>query len=444
MTGQGPGGGVPGGGVSGGGVSGGGVPGGEAPALRARTTAMVGLPDLLAEAGESGYLWREESGGIAATGVAAQIDLPGGLVDAVGVRDVLESLARIETIDEVGLPGCGPVAIGALPFDPAAGGHFVVPQRVVGVHEGRAWVTTLSPARDVRGVTDWRVEEPAWATGSPPDQFSLTASTPHSDWKAVVAGALDAIKRDELRKVVLARRVDITGNRPFVVSDVLGRLRALYPSCMIFSVEGFLGASPELLIRRTGALVESHPLAGTVARSGDARSDEALIAGLMGSEKARHEHQVVVDELSAALAPVCKELVIPESPTVMGLRNVSHLGTRISGRLAGDGGGALPSALELVARVHPTPAVGGSPTDAAIRYAAEVEGFDRGRYAGPVGWMDSRGDGAFALGIRCAEVSGARARIYAGNGVVSGSDPDEELAETQLKLQALLAALVRP
>lgn len=416
---------------------------GRAPAWRARTTALDSVPDLLAEAGESGYLWREEAGGIAATGVAAQIDLPGGLADSASVRDVLDYLAGIETVDEVGLPGCGPVVIGALPFDPAAGGHFVVPQRVVGTHGGRAWLTTVSPARGVRGVVDWRVEEPVRASGLPPDQFSLTASTPHSDWKAVVAGAVDAIKRGELRKVVLARRVDITGNRPFVVSDVLARLRALYPSCMIFSVEGFLGASPELLIRRTGDLVESHPLAGTVARSGDARSDEALIAGLMGSEKARHEHQVVVDELRAALAPVCKELVIPESPTVMGLRNVSHLGTRISGRLRG-GAGDAPSALELVARVHPTPAVGGVPTDVAIRYAAEVEGFDRGRYAGPVGWMDSRGDGAFALGIRCAEVSGARARIYAGNGMVAGSDPDEELAETQLKLQALLAALVRP
>ena len=422
--------------------------------LRAHTVALDGAPDLLAEAGESGYLWREEAGGLAATGVAAGIDLPGGLGDAAAIRDVLASLADIETVDEVGLPGCGPVVIGALPFDPAAPGHLMVPQRVVGCRDGRAWVTTVSPVESVPGVVDWRTEGPVRPSGSPPDHFSLTASMPHADWKAVVAGAVDAIKRGELRKVVLARRVDITGNRPFVVSDVLARLQALYPSCMIFSVDGFLGASPELLIRRTGDLVESHPLAGTVARSGDTRSDEALIAGLMGSKKARHEHQVVVDELRAALAPVCTELVIPDHPSVMGLRNVSHLGTRISGRLGAGAGraaegaasaaGGLPSALELVAMVHPTPAVGGNPTAAAIRYAADVEGFDRGRYAGPVGWMDSRGDGAFALGIRCAEVSGARARIYAGNGVVAGSDPDEELAETQLKLQALLAALVRP
>ena len=139
---------------------------------------------------------------------------------------------------------------------------------------------------------------------------------------------------------------------------------------------------------------------------------------------------------------MCAELDVPDQPSVLGLRNVSHLATHITGRL--DGRATPESALELVARVHPTPAVGGDPTEAAVRYLQEVEGFDRGRYAGPVGWVDARGDGAWAIGIRCAEVEGARARIFAGNGVVAGSDPADELAETQLKLQALLAALVRP
>jgi menaquinone-specific isochorismate synthase len=210
---------------------------------------------------------------------------------------------------------------------------------------------------------------------------------------------------------------------------------------MVSSVDGFIGASPELLIARTGDRVISHPLAGTVARSGDAHSDEALVAGLMASGKARAEHRVVIDVLRSALAPVCVELDVPEEPSVMSLRNVSHLATRITGRLAP----ATPeTALELVARIHPTPAVGGDPTPTALRYLVEVEGFERGRYAGPVGWVDARGDGAWAVGIRCAEVDGAHARIFAGNGVVAGSDPADELTETQLKLQALLAALVRP
>ncbi len=149
----------------------------------------------------------------------------------------------------------------------------------------------------------------------------------------------------------------------------------------------------------------------------------------------------MVDVLRAALAPVCDELDVPDRPSVLGLRNVSHLATRITGPArpahAADragAGGPRP----------PVPAVGGNPTAAAVRYLQEVEGFDRGRYAGPVGWVDARGDGAWAIGIRSAEVDGAQARIFAGNGMVEGSDPADELAETQLKLQALLAALVRP
>jgi menaquinone-specific isochorismate synthase len=211
---------------------------------------------------------------------------------------------------------------------------------------------------------------------------------------------------------------------------------------MIFSMGGFLGASPELLMSRVGDRIESHPLAGTVARSGDVHGDEAHAAKLMSSTKARHEHQVVVDVLREALSSVCDELTVPEQPSIVGLRNVSHLGTHIVGRLSA--GAAQPSALELVARVHPTPAVGGTPTETAIRYLQKVEGFDRRFYAGPVGWMDRRGDGAWAIGIRCAQVDGASAHLYAGNGIVAGSDPAEELAETQLKLQALLAAMVRP
>ena len=193
---------------------------------------------------------------------------------------------------------------------------------------------------------------------------------------------------------------------------------------------------------RYGPQVASHPLAGTVARSGDVHGDETLVATMMESPKARREHQVVVEAIASALRPLCAELDVPERPSVLGLRNVSHLGTHITGRLRA--GGPAPTALELVGRIHPTPAVGGTPTGAALRYLQKVEGFDRGRYAGPVGWVDQRGDGCFALGIRCAEMDGPRASIYAGNGIVSGSDPAEELAETQLKLQALLAALVRP
>jgi menaquinone-specific isochorismate synthase len=403
--------------------------------VRAVTVALPARPDLLAEAGEDGLLWRDEHGGIAGTGTARRVELPGGLADPESVAAVADLLGSIEVVDEVGVPGTGPVAIGALPFDPAEPGHLVVPRRVVGRRGERAWVTTIDG-----GAGD--DPPPAPRPGLSPDEFTLTPSMTHTEWRDTITGAVEAIGAGELTKVVLARRVDIRANRPFVVSEVLERLTSLYPSCMIFSVQGFLGASPELLIRREGDAVDSHPLAGTVARSGDTHGDEELVAALMASPKARHEHQVVIDAISSVLRSSCEQLDVPAQPSVMGLRNVSHLATHLTGRLAP--GPRRPSALDLVARLHPTPAVGGTPTEAAVRYLQKVEGFDRRCYAGPVGWVDARGDGAWALGIRSAEVDGATARIYAGNGIVAGSDPVEELAETQLKLQALLAALVRP
>jgi menaquinone-specific isochorismate synthase len=203
-------------------------------------------------------------------------------------------------------------------------------------------------------------------------------------------------------------------------------------------------------------------LAGTVARSGDPATDDALVAALMSSNKDRREHQLVVDQIAAKLRPLAS-LHVPEAPSVVALRNVSHLGTSIKGTLYHGAGGwadngapghsngknqgrsaALPTSLELAALLQPTPAVGGLPVDAAIQWQRDNEGFDRGCYAGPLGWVDRSGDGEWVLGLRSAHVSGNRAVMYAGNGIVVGSDPDAELGETQLKLQALLAALVRP
>ncbi|MGI8493282.1 MAG: isochorismate synthase [Acidimicrobiales bacterium] len=400
--------------------------------LVARTAPLDEPRDLLAS---GGLFWRDEETCLAGVGEAVRIELRGGMAD---VGAVGEALSGIEVDDEVGLPGCGAIAIGALPFDPASRGHLVVPRKVFGRSRGRAWVTTIGPA----GATD---EPPPVASpaGEAPDGFELSSPLPHAAWRRLIADAVGAIEACELDKVVLARRVEVSANRPFVIPDVLQRLVALYPSCMVFSIGGFIGASPELLMSRRVAAVASHPMAGTVARSGDSASDDALVAGLLGSAKDRQEHQFVVDTLAGALAPLCESLDVPATPSVLGLRNVSHLVTAITGRLAPTDG-RLPSALELVAGVHPTPAVAGTPTTEAVKYLQAVEGFDRGCYAGPVGWVDAAGDGRWAVGIRSAQVERAHATLYAGVGVVAGSDPDAELAETQLKLQALLAALVRP
>jgi menaquinone-specific isochorismate synthase len=455
--------------------------------LSARTTRLAGGRtgvgaadvdaadvDLLAAAGEDGLLWQHEGFGLAGRGVALRIDLPRGLSDAAAVAGVAGRLAAIgRGGDEVAGPGTGAVALGALPFVPGAPGTLVVPRVLLGRRDGEVWITTITGPGDGPPAARLAAQMTADALGGGavprpgPSEFTLTSMMDHEAWGALVAGAVARIGDGALGKVVLARQVDVRANRPFVTSDVVSRLLALYPMCMVFRIDGFLGASPELLIERRGAHVASHPLAGTIGRSGDLATDEALIAGLLASPKDRREHAYVIEGLRATLGPLCDDLDVPAKPTVLELRNVSHLATRLTGVLSaapggpggagGPGGGPgnagdgaahpglrVPSALQLVAQVHPTPAVGGTPTEAAVAYIGQVEGFDRGRYAGPVGWMDARGDGSWAIGLRSADVNGDHASMYAGAGVVAGSRPAAELAETQLKLQALLAALVRP
>ena len=398
--------------------------------LTARTVAVPAAEiDLLAFAGDDGLLFERDGHGLAGRGVALR----------VAAADASRVLSGIAAVDEVGRPGCGAVAIGALPFDPAAPATVVIPRRVVGRSpDGTAWRTTIE-AEDA-APSPAAGPSPVGEDGDPPDEFRLVAARPHREWLAVIAAAVEAIGRGRLRKVVLAREVTVEANRPIRQSHVLGRLRALYPSCMLYAVEGFVGASPELLVARAGDTVRSQPMAGTIPRSGDPVVDARLAAGLLASAKDREEHALVVDEVAAMLAAYCSSLDVPGTPAIIPLRNVSHLGTLLSGTLAA----GAPSALGLATRLHPTPAVAGTPTDDALAYITAVEGLDRGRFAGPVGWVDARGDGEWAVGVRSAELDGHRARLFAGAGVVADSEPDAELAETQLKLQALLAAIVRP
>lgn len=411
--------------------------------LVARTTALApcDVPDLLAVAGDGGMLWEHDGAGLAGRGVAVRIELPRGLADAPMVAAVL---GAIEVDDGVSQPGSGPVAIGALPFDPAAPGALVVPRVTVRRTANAAWMTVVSA--DEYDVGAARIIERAAATTSAaghtsaPDEFRLVASPPHAEWLGLLEAAIGAVTRGSFAKLVVAREVLVEANRAISPSRVLERLRALFPSCVAFAAGGFVGASPELLVRRTGAEFVSHPLAGTCGRSGDHDVDAAAAAALLASGKERLEHSLVVDAIAAGLRPDCAALAVPEAPDVVPLRNVLHLGTRIAGRLREP----PPTALELAARLHPTPAVAGTPTQDALEWLARNELVARGRYAGPVGWVDARGDGAFAVGIRSAELAGPTARLFAGVGIVPGSVPEAELAESQLKLQALLAAVVRP
>jgi isochorismate synthase len=198
-----------------------------------------------------------------------------------------------------------------------------------------------------------------------------------------------------------------------------------------------VGASPELLVSRRGRDVRSNPLAGSAPRSGDPVEDRANAEGLSGSSKNREEHEIVVEAVAETLRPFCTRLTWDPEPVLRETPNVWHLSTGFHGVLTDP----APSALDLVAALHPTPAVGGTPRDAALDAISDLEPFDRGRYAGPVGWMDAHGDGEWAIALRCAELSGDRAVLYAGAGIVAGSEPDDEVDETERKFRAFLDAL---
>ncbi|MFD2473151.1 isochorismate synthase [Amycolatopsis silviterrae] len=262
-----------------------------------------------------------------------------------------------------------------------------------------------------------------------------------------VRRAVDLIQDGELRKVVLARALDLVGERGVSVQQLLNNLVLADPAAHAFAVDvsapgdpeprTLVGASPELLVSRKGDVVTANPLAGSRRRTGDPAQDAQAIADLRVSEKDLNEHALVAAQVAEVLGRYCTELDVPEKPEVMGTPTMWHLSTRITGRV-GPGG---PSSLELAEALHPTPAVCGVPVGLARDTIAQLEPEDRGYYAGLVGWTDLAGDGEWVVTIRCAEVSGRTARLFAGAGVVAGSDPAAELAETSAKFGTLLRAL---
>ena len=223
---------------------------------------------------------------------------------------------------------------------------------------------------------------------------------------------------------------------------LLQRLAAAYPECWTFNVDGLIGATPELLVRRDGDQVTSRVLAGTVRRRGDDSVDAGLAEALLASGKDLEEHDYAVHSVAESLAAHCTDLQVPTAPHVLSLTNVQHLATEVSGLLA-DGA----PALALAASLHPTAAVCGTPTERATALIRELEGMDRGRYAGPVGWIDAHGDGELGIALRCGAIEdsergpGTRLRLYAGCGIVAGSDPDSEIAESEAKFDAVRKAL---
>ena len=410
----------------------------EAEQLFVRTVAIPDPGDLLRRLPQpDAVAWVHHGAGLAGWGEAVRVTLPAGEDRFTAGEKWLRSVFDPADVDDqVRLRGTGPVAFGSFTFDASSDGSVLIVPRVLAGRDGRgrAWLTTVS------GPADGEAESLAGSEPVPPKVRAWRdGSLTGPQWERAVAEAVAAIRAGGLRKVVLARDVFATAAGPIDVRVLLRRLAARYPDCFTFACDGMVGATPELLVRRAGPEVSALVLGGTLPRGQDRAEDDALGAELLASAKNTEEHLYAVDSIRDALRPLCAELAVDPRPALLKFPNLQHLGTRVRGTLAANG--TPKSALALAAAVHPPAAVCGTPAGAALELIRELEHMDRQRYAGPVGWVDADGNGEWGIAIRCAQVSGDTARLFAGCGIVAGSEPAAELAETLVKLQPMRGAL---
>ncbi|WP_309102916.1 isochorismate synthase [Microbacterium sp.] len=419
--------------------------------LVVETREIDPVDDLLAFADPDAPLaWLRRGDGVVAVGgqTVASIQVPSGTGEprASTIAAAWRRATADAAIDDpVGLPGSGLVAFGALTFDEESSAEsvLIVPAAIIGRHRGRTWLTRIRSSSYSPDTTfEPREYGPHWAGTVGPGRQSTQG------YQDSVRQALARIAGGELSKVVLAR--DLSGSIP-AASDLRRLVRALstgYPDTWTFAVDGLIGASPETLVTVQNRTVTARVLAGTIGRGADADADTAASSSLASSTKDLDEHQYAVQSVLASLRPHTRTLAASEAPFLLKLPNLFHLATDVEGELADDG-----SALDLVGALHPTAAVAGTPTPAAIAAIRELEPFDRGRYAGPVGWVDAAGNGEWAIALRCAQFGTPPARrfaeytdsipvtAYAGAGIVDGSDPETELLETRIKFRPLVDAL---
>jgi menaquinone-specific isochorismate synthase len=390
------------------------------------------LMDLLPEHG--GLAWVSGGTGLIGWGITSRFEMRG--TDRFERADAWwrARAASMDVADEVGLPGCGPVAFGSFAFDgDRATSVLVVPKVVVGVRDGRWWLTTISGS----GGPPSDPLPRAWSLPRSPGSVreSGGALSPAA-WSAAVASAVDRIGAGEVGKVVLARDVVVRADERLDPRWPLRRLAEAYPSCWTFSIDGLIGATPELLVRLDGGQAFSRVLAGTQPRVPG--EEAARSAALASSAKDLAEHAYGVASVLDALAPHCGP-VTADGPYVLELPNVLHLATDVTAGVT-DGS----TSLGLLGSLHPSAAVCGTPRPSAMQVIRAVEGMDRGRYAGPVGWVGAAGDGEWGIALRCAQIDPVEPdtlRLLAGCGIVAGSDPDSELAESEAKLVPMREAL---
>ena len=402
--------------------------------------------------------WARPSYGFALAGSGAAAVLTAGVARPVDqLRRTCRDLLDGAVVEGPAARGVGPLFLGGCRFDPAAppsglwsafpDGLLVLPRILVTRSQGQCWFTLnvlADQATDPEAAVDETLAEltalmagPRAASRQPP--VDRETEEPTEDWAGGVGRALAAIARGEMTKVVLARRRTLYARGEFSVDATLEHLAAAYPECATFALDlggaVFLGASPEALVHLSDGVLSLSCLAGSAARGATTEEDDWLARELLASAKERREHAAVVAQVTAALGQTCADLSWDATPRVVKLATVQHLATLVTGRPPGSA-----DILSLVEALHPTPAVGGVPTGKALEVIRSQEG-DRGWYAAPVGWVDQRGEGEFNVGIRSALLRGDEATLFAGSGIVEGSEPERELRETELKFQPLLRAL---
>ena len=437
---------------------------GDAPDPAVRASALAPAFDMLAAcAGSpdgSRFLFEREGIGVAASSMVGGIGWGSERSSQRALIDMGRSAqSRMRELTSR-MDGPGPAAVGQVAFSEHGAAWMRIPAQLVRrTDRAEPWfIEVLAPDDEAAGDEAAAGEAPAFrpvrpAPGAPADPFTpaqVDAEPSPSAYEAMVSAALERIRTGPLRKVVLARTMRVRAGRALDPVKLAHRLRAVDPQAFTFiaaeaampqhaghTAPTLVGASPELLVCKRGVVVRSTPLAGSAPRSGDPDEDRANAEALLASTKNREEHAIVVEAIEEALAPFCRRLDHDVEPILLETANVWHLATRFEGVL----GDPAPTVVELVAALHPTPAVGGTPTELATAAIGDLETVGRGGYAGPVGWMDANGDGGWAIALRCARLEGDIATLYAGAGIVAGSRPADELEETERKFRAFLDSL---
>lgn len=438
----------------------------KAPAIVSICEELDWLPDPLAFLSAAsanlgnGIFWQQASDAIVAgAGIAAEIVVqgPGRIAEANAAYRALRERVTIFG-PAMRFPILGGFAFGDAPsthpsWQHFPGGRLVVPRVLLQIEGEKAYLrlSQALPAetdapRAQEASDQLRQQARAWLAASlddtpVPTQVAEQSIPDIEAWQASVSAALYAIERHTIDKVVLAREARVTTIKPIFPIDALRRAQSLNPGATIFAMQAgpswFLGATPERLVRLRDERVDVTCLAGSIGIGSTPQEREQLAQTLLASAKNREEHEIVVCAAYDALEPVCRDVRRePGSPRVVTARSVQHLETRVTATLPPPG-----NVLDLVERLHPTPAVGGYPRQPALEIMHGLEAIDRGWYAGPFGWVDLSGSGEFAVAIRSALIDGTTASMFAGCGIVAGSDPREELAETDMKLQPMRAAL---